>query len=155
MISFEAYDIDFTLPSQHTITSWIEQVIHSHGMEVDQLTFIFCSDSYLLALNRQYLSHNYYTDILTFPYHEDPKNGLWSDIFISIPRVKENAQTFQKPFEEELSRVIIHGVLHLLGYDDHGAAEALMRKKEDWALGLLEKENGGRESENGEWRMEK
>ena len=135
MISFDAYDLDFTLLNEFEISTWIEHIVHSHGMEVDQVSFIFCSDTYLLNLNRQYLSHDYYTDILTFPYHEDPAQGLWSDIFISVPRVQENAQNFQKSFQEELHRVIIHGILHLLGYDDHGENKSLMREKEDWALG--------------------
>ncbi|MEM6633182.1 MAG: rRNA maturation RNase YbeY [Bacteroidota bacterium] len=134
MISFDAYEIDFTLSHEFETSNWIEHIIHSHGMVIHQLSFIFCSDAYLLKLNRQYLSHDYYTDILTFPYHEDPSKGLWSDIYISIARIKENAESFQKPFEEELHRVIIHGVLHLLGYDDHGENESLMREKEDWAL---------------------
>ncbi len=136
MITFSAYDINFTLPHLQAIQNWIEQVVQSHGYDLDQIAYIFCSDAYLLELNRQYLSHDYFTDILTFPYHEDPQQGLWSDIFISIDRIKENAKTYQKPFEEELHRVMIHGILHLLGYDDHGDAESLMREKEDWALGL-------------------
>ena len=136
MISFSAYDINFTLPHSHHIDNWIKEVIQSHGYTLTQLSYIFCSDAYLLELNRQYLSHDYYTDILTFPYHEDPKEGIWSDIFISIDRVKENAQAYEKSFEQELHRVMIHGVLHLLGYDDHGEAKSLMVEKEDWALGL-------------------
>jgi len=100
------------------------------------LNFIFCTDEYLLELNRKYLNHDYYTDIITFPYRQHPR-PLEADIFISIDRVKENALQGGIAFQDELLRVIIHGVLHLLGFDDHRPEDkARMRKMEDQCIQL-------------------
>ena len=111
-------------------------MIEREGCNLTQVCYIFCSDEYLYNLNQEYLNHDTYTDIITFPYSEPPL--VEGDIFISIDRVKENASQFGAPFEQELHRVMIHGVLHLCGYSDKSPdEEALMRKKEDEALQLL------------------
>ncbi len=100
------------------------------------LNFIFCTDAYLLELNRKYLNHDYYTDIITFPYRQYPQ-PLEADIYISIDRVNENALQRGISFQDELLRVIIHGVLHLLGFDDHTPVEkARMREMEDQCIEL-------------------
>jgi len=134
-IHYFAYDIDFTLSQSPNISNWLHQVIIQHHREVAQINYIFCSDSYLLSLNQQYLGHDYLTDILTFPYHETEKAPLHSDIYISIDRVYENADIYQVSFEDELHRVMVHGILHLLGYDDRQASDKqLLKQKEEFAL---------------------
>ncbi len=100
-------------------------------MNYANIQYIFSNDSYLLGINKKYLQHDYYTDIITFPYTQSP-NQIEADIFISIERVRENAENLNLPFDDELLRVIIHGILHLLGMNDHSEEEKLqMRKKED------------------------
>ena len=102
---------------------------------IENLNFIFCSDAYLLEKNRQFLNHNTYTDIITFDYCKDQL--IIGDVFISIERVKENAESFKVHFEKELDRVLIHGVLHLLGYKDKSDQEKIqMREKEEFYLSL-------------------
>lgn len=109
---------------------WIKNTIKKEGREPGEITFIFCSDDYLLEINKQYLDHDYYTDIITFDYVEGKE--ISGDIFISVDRVKENAATFGVDFQNELNRVLVHGVLHLLGYKDKSADEKkLMTSKED------------------------
>ena len=118
------------------ITNWIKETIHSEGKKSGEISFIFCSDNYLLEVNKKYLNHDYFTDIITFDYVEN--NIISGDIFISCDRVKENAKEFDKTFENELSRIIIHGVLHLLGYKDKVKKDKLlMTQKEDFYLALL------------------
>jgi probable rRNA maturation factor len=117
---------------------WIEQVIRAEKKSPGNLNFIFCSDPYLLDINVRYLNHDYYTDVITFDYSSG--KTVAGDIFISIDRVKDNALTEKQDFETELSRILIHGVLHLLGYSDKGSIpKAQMRKKEDKYLSLLGK----------------
>jgi rRNA maturation RNase YbeY len=135
ILSFEIHEIDFILEQEDAVDSWILLVLSRHGVEVQGITYIFCSDDYLLELNREHLDHDYYTDILTFPLSE-PGEPLVADIFISIDRVQENAAEFGTSFRDELHRVMIHGVLHLAGFDDHGEEEARMREREDAALRL-------------------
>lgn len=118
------------------ITKWIKETITSEGKTPGDISFIFCSDDYLLEVNRQYLNHDYYTDIITFDYVDN--NVISGDIFISCDRVKENASEYGIVFLNELSRVIIHGVLHLLGYKDKSKKDKLlMTQKEDFFLKLL------------------
>ena len=118
------------------ITSWIKETIISEGQTLGDISFIFCSDDYLLDVNKQYLNHDYFTDIITFDYVEN--NVISGDIFISCDRVKENASDFKTGFENELSRIIIHGVLHLLGYKDKSKKDKLlMTQKEDFYLKKL------------------
>ena len=135
-VNFFAEDLDFKIPHPRKTASWIKAVVAKEKSSILELNFIFCSDEYLLATNIQYLKHKSYTDIITFDYSESSKN-LQGDIFISIERIKENAIKFEKSFDEELHRVIIHGVLHLLGYNDKSPKEkAQIHKKEDHCLSL-------------------
>jgi probable rRNA maturation factor len=133
-ILFNVEDIDFELPDREEIIAWIHRVAASEDKRIGAVSYIFCSDNYLLELNREYLKHDTLTDIITFPYSKTPIEG---DIFISIDRVKDNAKDFGVSFEQELKRVLIHGVLHLCGYGDKTKAQAaVMRQKEDGALAL-------------------
>jgi rRNA maturation RNase YbeY len=136
-IQFYSEGIDFQLTREDAVRDWILSVVSGYQQQIYSLSYIFCSDDYLLELNRTHLDHDYLTDILTFPYAAPEEGDLFSDIYISIDRVQENAQNFQADFSDELHRVMIHGVLHLLGFDDHGeAAQAQMRELEAQALKL-------------------
>ncbi len=116
---------------------WITNVINNEGFKVGDINYIFCDDSYLYDMNIKYLKHDTLTDIITFPLSSN-SNIISGEIYISIDRVKENSLMFKTAFEKELSRVVVHGVLHLLGYDDHSEEDILeMRKKEDYYLSLL------------------
>ncbi|MBL7815272.1 MAG: rRNA maturation RNase YbeY [Saprospiraceae bacterium] len=133
-IIFNVEDIDFELDNTEGVIRWIEKVVFLEKKRIGAISYIFCSDDYLHELNVEYLDHDTLTDILTFPYSRSPLEG---DIFISIDRVKDNANDLEVSFEDELHRVIIHGVLHLCGYlDETDEEEAMMRKKEDEALAL-------------------
>ncbi|WP_420576612.1 rRNA maturation RNase YbeY [Ekhidna sp.] len=137
MINFFNEDIDFSIPNPQACSDWISSIISSHQFSLEEINYVFCSDNYLLQINIDYLNHDYYTDIITFDNSDKPK-VIESDIFISIERVKENAQDQNTLFEEELNRVMIHGVLHLLGYGDKTEEEKkAMREKEDACLSLL------------------
>jgi len=135
-ISFFKSEVNFRFSNKAGITRWIESIIKKERKKPGTLNFIFCSDPFLLDINKQYLKHNYFTDIITFNFNEGKVvNG---EVYISIDRVKENAQTLDVIFREELNRVIIHGILHLLGYSDKtDAQKKIMRKKEDTCLALL------------------
>ncbi|WP_394344899.1 rRNA maturation RNase YbeY [Vicingus serpentipes] len=135
-ISFFSEDIDFELIDESNYISWLQNVVESENKISGELSFVFCDDEYLHKINLQYLNHDTYTDIITFDYTES--GVIAGDIFISIDRVKENALLYNKPFKNELSRVIVHGVLHLAGYKDKSEEEStLMRSKEDFYLNLL------------------
>ena len=135
-ILFFSEDISFTLSKPRRTSNWIKLIAKKEKREVLDVSYIFCSDSFLLQLNQQYLNHNTLTDIITFDYSEGAKQ-LEGEIYISIDRVKENAKKFKVPFQDELDRVMIHGVLHLIGYKDKKPADkALMRKKEEASLSL-------------------
>ena len=115
MTEFKNENLKFTLRNKTILKKWISATINKEKRKVGDITFIFCSDEYLLHINKQYLQHDTYTDIITFDYSEgDSAQPVSGDIFISIERVKENAEKFSTTFENELHRVIIHGVLHLL-----------------------------------------
>ena len=134
MIEFH-YEIDFKLPDELGTTSWLTKSITLMEKEVGDITYIFCDDAYLLKINQDYLQHDTYTDIISFDYSE--ANKLSGDIFISIERVKENALNFEVSFEEELKRVLIHGVLHYAGYKDKTKADAKeMREQENKYMNL-------------------
>jgi len=134
-ISFN-FDNSFNLKNRLKIKRWIKQVVENAGCKLGDVSYIFCSDEKILEVNKQYLNHDFYTDIITFDYVE--KDRINGDIFISTDRVKENASQFNVDFEEELHRVIIHGILHLLGQEDHTPKEEQqMRKKENEALKLM------------------
>lgn len=134
-VSFN-FDNSFDLKDRLKIKRWIKQVVENAGFKLGSVSYIFCSDEKILEVNKQYLNHDFYTDIITFDYVE--KDIINGDIFISTDRVRENAQEFNVAFEEELHRVIIHGILHLLGQQDHSPKEEKqMRKKENEALLLF------------------
>lgn len=115
---------------------WIEDVASRHNKTVGELTYIFCDDEKILEVNRQFLQHDYYTDIITFDYSN--RRRISGDLFISLDTVKSNAELFARSYDEEFMRVIIHGVLHLCGIDDKGEGEReIMEKHENEALALL------------------
>ena len=137
-INFLSEGIDFKPKNQNKLKSWIKMVIDSEGRELASLVYIFCKDSYLLTINQDYLKHKTLTDIITFDYSESDQ--VEGEIYISVERVKENATKFQRSFEEELRRVMIHGVLHILGFKDKNPAQKIvMRKKEEACLSLWSK----------------
>ena len=129
-------DVSSPRMQKRKITSWIKETIASENKTPGDISFIFCSDDYLLKMNKQYLDHDYFTDIITFDYVEN--NIISGDIFISCDRVKENAGEYKTGFENELSRIMIHGVLHLLGFKDKNKTDKLlMTQKEDFYLNVL------------------
>lgn len=136
MIYYNFEDVDQTELDTKLITKWISAVLKKHDGVEREITYIFCSDSYIIGINREYLNHDYYTDIITFDYCEE--NLISGDIFISLDTVRSNAQDYSTTFTEELHRVIIHGILHLLRFKDKTLSEdELMRQMEDEALELL------------------
>lgn len=135
MIDFN-YETEFTLANEESIRNWIATVITSEGKKEGEIIYIFCDDDYLLQINQEHLQHDYYTDIISFDYTLG--NEVSGDMFISIERVKENAVDFDVSFDEELKRVIVHGVLHYCGYRDKSEDdELLMRSKEDEKLAMF------------------
>ena len=134
-IRFAVQDIDFELLESGKVKKWITEVIQRRQKKVGNISYLFCDDEYLLGVNRQYLNHDTYTDIITFDYVA--ADLISGDIMISVERVGENAEKFGVSAEQELHRVIIHGVLHLLGQGDKTDAEAAeMRRQEEEALVL-------------------
>lgn len=137
-INFFPEDVKYTLKNKTQIRDWISDAITAEGYQLEELSFILCSDEYLLAINQQYLNHDTYTDVITFDNSEGLKTIL-GDIFISIERIQENAKQYNGTVQLELCRVMIHGTLHLLGYKDKGkAAKKLMTQKEDEYLAKLD-----------------
>jgi probable rRNA maturation factor len=137
MLKFFCEDIDFKLPQTQKTKNWIKTISLSEGYKIGELNYIFCSDEYLLDINKQYLQHDYYTDIITFDNSEE-EDMLEGDIFVSIDRVKDNAKVLNTEFENELRRVLIHGLLHLIGFEDGSEQLKLkMRAKEDACLQLF------------------
>ena len=135
MIYFN-YETTFELVNGSSYEKWISTIIQSEGKEEGEINYIFCDDDYLHKINVDYLDHDTLTDIISFDYSEG--NFLQGDIFISVERVRENATDFNTNFEEELKRVMAHGVLHYCGYKDKSDEESLlMRKKEDEKIGLF------------------
>ena len=136
-IVFRSEKISFIPKRKKLLAAWIESLIRTNGKTPVEIHFVFCSDAFLLLLNKKYLKHDTFTDIITFDYSEEKR--IIGEIYISIPRVKSNAKEFKVEFENELERVIIHGILHLLGYDDKTKKDkAEMRKMEDACLKKLE-----------------
>ena len=134
-IFFSTENIDFELADEPKVKKWILAVVGAQGKRVGNLNYLFCDDSYLINVNLTYLNHDTYTDIITFDYVEG--SVVSGDILISVERVRENATLFNSSFEQELRRVIIHGVLHLLGQADKSDEDAAeMRRKEESALAL-------------------
>lgn len=139
-VEFFNQGISFKLSNSRRTKSWIRTVIGLENKKLEHLNYIFCSDQSLLSINQQYLNHDTFTDIITFD-NSDDRDLIEGDIYISIERVRDNATELKTDFEEELHRVLIHGVLHLIGYGDKSAAEkSTMRKKEDAYLSLLQKQ---------------
>ena len=135
-INFFVEDIKFTLTKKKELRHWITSTIEHNLKNLQLINYIFTSDNYLLSINKEYLKHNTLTDIITFNQSTD-QNLIEADIFISIERIKENSKKLNIPFKEELHRVIIHGVLHLLGFNDKSDPEKKeMRKKENHYLAL-------------------
>lgn len=137
-INFFYEEVDFKLKQKASISHWIKKVIASESnVRISAINYIFCSDSFLQRINLDYLQHDALTDIITFN-NSDNENELDADIYISIDRVQENSSRYKTTMENELHRVMVHGILHLLGYSDKSTSERkLMRKKEDESLTLL------------------
>ena len=133
MVRYFQEDIRFELKQKLLNNRWLKMVAGSEMRRLGAVNIIFCSDNYILDVNMRYLQHDYFTDIITFDYCE--KDVLSGDLFISIDSVRENARFYGVEFADELDRVMVHGVLHLIGYDDHTEEQtAEMRRKEDYYL---------------------
>lgn len=138
MINIFFEDIEILDLNPEFFVSWLSDVCKSHNSELGEINLIFCSDEYLLSMNQEHLNHDYYTDIITFNYNTDSING---DLFISVDRVKDNAQLEQTDWLNELNRVVVHGVLHLIGFNDKTDDEqAEMTKQENIALEYVSRE---------------
>lgn len=136
MISYFAEDIKAPKFPKREISAWIKRVAELHNFKVGDVSYIFCSDEKILEVNKQYLQHDYYTDIITFD--DTQEHTINGDIFISIDTVKSNAEELKIPFDKELRRILIHGILHLCGQKDKAPKDkAEMTRKEDEALALL------------------
>ena len=137
MVAFYFQDTDFKLKHKTRIKEWLRLVAESEVFTLGNISVIFCSDNYILDINQKYLQHDYFTDIITFDYSEGGR--ISGDLFISVDSVRENSVEYGTEFEDELHRVIVHGILHLIGYDDHTEDEIkTMRSKEDYYLSLFE-----------------
>jgi probable rRNA maturation factor len=133
-IHFFEEDVTYKLKDKARVRKWITDTIVAEGYKLQDLTYIFCSDEYLLTINQQYLDHDTFTDIITFD-NSEYEGEITGDIFISIPRILENAAKFKVSDADELHRVIIHGALHLLGYTDKKPVDKQkMTEKEDYYL---------------------
>ena len=135
-ISYLAQGVELPKINQSAVNEWIAQVAQNHGRTVGDLTYIFCDDEKIIEVNRQFLQHDYYTDIITFDYSS--RKRIAGDMFISLDTIKTNAELFQRAYNEELMRVVIHGVLHLCGINDKGPGEReIMEMHENEALAIL------------------
>ncbi len=136
-IHFTTSDTSFRFSQRRFTRRWLEALAHEQGGEIAELSVVFCSDSVLLEINRQYLAHDYLTDIITFPYMESEGDPIDGELMISVDTVRSNSETFGATFAEELQRVLAHGLLHLLGWGDATEEEAAqMRTQEERALAL-------------------
>lgn len=137
MISYYFQDTEFKFRDRRKTNEWLKLAAESEIRRIGNISIIFCSDNYVLDINQKYLQHDYFTDIITFDYCEGDR--LSGDLFISVDSVRENSVEFGTEFKDELNRVIIHGLLHLVGYDDHTEKDIkLMRSKENYYLSLRE-----------------
>jgi len=133
MIRYFFEDTSFKFSGRRNNSTWLKNAVTEEGKKLGDVNIIFCSDPYLLEINKQYLGHDYYTDVITFDYCEN--DIVSGDVFISVDTVRDNAAFYKAEFKDELSRVMVHGVLHLLGYDDHTEPDQkTMRSKEDYYL---------------------
>lgn len=138
MITYNVIDVKMPEISHRETTKWVCAVAASYGKRVGEVAYVFCNDDKILEVNRQYLKHDYFTDIITFDYCEG--DMLSGDLFISLDTVRTNAELFHKTYDDELHRVIIHGILHLVGINDKGPGEReIMEAAENKALDLLQK----------------
>lgn len=143
MINYYTEDIKFDLNQRRKVTSWLRRIAIDNGYKIGELNYIFCSDPYLLEINKQYLGHDYLTDIITFDSTEDykdiyPKNTLCGDVYISIDTIGYNAKEYGEGFDRELHRVIAHGLLHIIGFDDTDEKKQKeMTRQENLALDLF------------------
>ncbi|MGN0237511.1 MAG: rRNA maturation RNase YbeY [Lepagella sp.] len=137
MIIFNCQNVDLPSLDFDRVRRWISLVTSNHSCSVGRLSYIFCDDDYILDVNRKFLQHDYYTDIITFDYTS--RSRVAGDLVISLDTVKTNAVINNQPYERELHRVIIHGILHLCGINDKGPGEReIMEKEEDQALAILD-----------------
>ena len=135
MISYYFEDTYFVFKEKNLNGRWLRMVAESEVKRLGDISIIFCSDNYILDVNQRYLEHDYFTDIITFDYCEG--NRLSGDLFISVDSVRENSLEYGTEFKDELNRVIVHGVLHLIGYDDHTDEDVMtMREKENYYLDI-------------------
>jgi rRNA maturation RNase YbeY len=135
MITYNTENVKMPSIRRRDTSAWIRRVAESYGKKVGEVGYLFCDDEHILQVNREYLGHDYYTDIITFDYCED--DTLNGDLVISLDTIRTNAEQFGKPYDEELHRVIIHGILHLCGLNDKGPGERQqMEAAEDRALAL-------------------
>ena len=133
MISYQTFNVKMPPIRRRDVSAWVRRVAAGYGKRVGEVAYIFCDDEKILEVNRQYLNHDYYTDIITFDYCED--DTISGDLFISLDTVRSNAEAQGTPYDEELHRVIIHGILHLCGINDKGPGErAIMEAAENKAL---------------------
>ncbi|MCI6485105.1 MAG: rRNA maturation RNase YbeY [Bacteroidales bacterium] len=133
MISYQTFNVKMPPIRRRDVSAWVRRVAADYGKRVGEVAYIFCDDEKILEVNRQYLNHDYYTDIITFDYCED--DVISGDLFISLDTVRSNAEAQGTPYDEELHRVIIHGILHLCGINDKGPGErAIMEAAENKAL---------------------
>ncbi|MDY2914641.1 MAG: rRNA maturation RNase YbeY [Alloprevotella sp.] len=136
MISYNTVNVKMPAIHRRDTSAWVKAVAASYGKKVGEIAYIFVDDEEILRVNREYLQHDYYTDIITFDYTEG--DTISGDLFISLDTVRTNAEQFDKPYDEELHRVIIHGILHLCGINDKGPGEReQMEAAEDKALAML------------------
>ena len=137
MITYSAENVKMPKIRKRDTSAWIKKVAASYGRKVGEIGYLFVDDEKILEVNNEYLGHDYYTDIITFDYDED--DIISGDLVISLDTVRSNAELFSKPYEEELFRVIIHGILHLCGINDKGPGEReVMEQEENKALALLQ-----------------
>lgn len=138
MVSYFFEDTNFKFNRRRLTSQWLKFTAESEIKRIGQVNIIFCSDNYILDINQKYLQHDYFTDIITFDYCEG--KTLSGDLFISVDTVRENAIFYGTEFDDELNRVIVHGLLHLIGYDDHSEEDQkTMRSKENYYLAQREK----------------
>ena len=138
MISYNTVNVKMPAIRRRDTSAWVKAVAASYGKKVGEIAYIFVDDEEILRVNREYLQHDYYTDIITFDYTEG--DTISGDLFISLDTVRTNAKQFDKPYAEELHRVIIHGILHLCGINDKGPGErGIKEAAEDKALAMLGK----------------
>ena len=149
MIRYFKEDTSFSLKDKRLINKWLQEISRQRGYKIGELNYIFCSDPYLLAINKQFLDHDYETDIITFDNSDDYEletghKGVSADIYISVDTVRVNAKAYGEGFDREMHRVIVHGLLHLIGYDDVTEwKQRRMRAAENRALKLLDTMRAG------------